>query len=1130
MAVRFDPGGGGLQSYDPTRTDIMLPGSGGGRGQSIDIEKERAAAERIRASQAAAESQRQENLGKTIEKERSSQQFELRKGYRESLRDIKDVGERQERLNQLQQDIARVNVEAQQRKLSEGLITGYTTTTGGYVEAGKYVPRKEEKITSISQTQIPQTAVVKSEKYLGFIESTSPIGKIITGTKERYESSTSKKIIEDIKGEIKGLKKDEQKMSVGIEGFNIPVKSEFEKQVGITIEKPKEKVFTGTVIEPYTTKTKIENLYFGAKEKVRSLFLKPEESMEDVGGVRGVVGLSSLRIKEGLTYIGGKPGEAIGDLYPSTTETKTISGEYTIPTKSTIVSEGSFDPFKFKYEYETTSTSDIIKKAGQIGAGIAWYLQPTPLLIAQESSILTAPRKTQITLRQRVEAGLGLGFGIYRGAKSIYRTIPRKKLYGMSIERYQQYQRNLLKSQEMLSFAEREKARIIKQKLATLQGLDKGAARLKAAGLDIKATSAYQEAIKPTAWTYMGIGSEKLGKKQLTEFADDLVNQGVYKTREQAIKAIQDSGTYRMPFETQRVTDLKLVSGITESGKPAWVRKVTLPKAPVGYEDIGVIKTNIYGLEAIEKTKGVTRGIGFQWQEGAGGKIINKRLITVAGKKDLVRFSVYERGRISYKYVPIKAGPIKITTYPYARKVEEQLVKTKITGVKKTGPYIFREYKPEYRLVYGKSQRVSPLEFMDDLARAPPTKKEWIKAFKTDKEFVEDIIIKGKPELKFDIAGKAKVTKEGMTGIIGAQAYVEKPYKQFATGISDRGIIRVTTVPTDIGFKQFIGGGKKSSQQYIQSLYQETPTIVTPKPSPKISIPRVKITPPSPSLTSQELAPRMVGGLGYGVSKYVGPYYAPEGELVYTGTTIPPVVIGGDLSEVRVGTGIDVGTDIKTGLDIKQETGLDIGMDIKTTQIFRQPVRTQIKVLEKVKQLQEQEQKQVQKLIQPLKSLQKEKQIQRQVLKLREVLKTVQRPKTKPIPKVPDIIIPTLGLGKAIEKVKGMKQGEFEVFVKEFGKDVSIGLFPTKERAKEELIGKLKSTLRAGGYVTQEGKKLKFGELGILGGEFRPGKKDIFRVIQRKERRLGMKGETTELQFFRKKPSKSKRRKSPFGL
>jgi len=110
-----------------------------------------------------------------------------------------------------------------------------------------------------------------------------------------------------------------------------------------------------------------------------------------------------------------------------------------------------------------------------------------------------------------------------------------------------------------------------------------------------------------------------------------------------------------------------------------------------------------------------------------------------------------------------------------------------------------------------------------------------------------------------------------------------------------------------------------------------------------------------------------------------------------------------------------------------------------------------------------------------------------------------------------------------------MKPEKFEVFVKEFGKDVSIGIYPTKKKAKEELVKKLRTTLRAGGFITKEGKKVKPSELGISGKEFRLGKKEPWRVIQKKERRLGMKGETTELQFFRKS-KKGKGRKSPFGL
>ena len=45
---------------------------------------------------------------------------------------------------------------------------------------------------------------------------------------------------------------------------------------------------------------------------------------------------------------------------------------------------------------------------------------------------------------------------------------------------------------------------------------------------------------------------------------------------------------------------------------------------------------------------------------------------------------------------------------------------------------------------------------------------------------------------------------------------------------------------------------------------------------------------------------------------------------------------------------------------------------------------------------------------------------------------------------------------------------------------------------------------------------MKFREVGLFGSEFRPSKVDPFKVIQKKEKRLGRKRETEEIQFFRK--------------
>jgi len=110
----------------------------------------------------------------------------------------------------------------------------------------------------------------------------------------------------------------------------------------------------------------------------------------------------------------------------------------------------------------------------------------------------------------------------------------------------------------------------------------------------------------------------------------------------------------------------------------------------------------------------------------------------------------------------------------------------------------------------------------------------------------------------------------------------------------------------------------------------------------------------------------------------------------------------------------------------------------------------------------------------------------------------------------------------SVAKKMVQKPELFKVFVRKAGADVEFGTFGTKQTARKELFKQLSGTLRASGFIEKGGKKLKVKELGFLGAGFRPSKKDSFRVVQRKEKRLGTSGETEELQFFKKKKGKKK--------
>jgi len=145
------------------------------------------------------------------------------------------------------------------------------------------------------------------------------------------------------------------------------------------------------------------------------------------------------------------------------------------------------------------------------------------------------------------------------------------------------------------------------------------------------------------------------------------------------------------------------------------------------------------------------------------------------------------------------------------------------------------------------------------------------------------------------------------------------------------------------------------------------------------------------------------------------------------------------------------------------------------------------------------------------------KQAQRLKQKMKQSLvsrTTTTKTSTQSKPKPKNIITPDLKEAKPKETPKKQKitKDMFKVFVKKFGKDIKLGEFETLESAKKKLKKELLGTLRASGFVKKGEKKIKLN----LGFGFRPSKKDIFRVVQRKTARFGTRGETSEAQFFRK--------------
>ena len=138
---------------------------------------------------------------------------------------------------------------------------------------------------------------------------------------------------------------------------------------------------------------------------------------------------------------------------------------------------------------------------------------------------------------------------------------------------------------------------------------------------------------------------------------------------------------------------------------------------------------------------------------------------------------------------------------------------------------------------------------------------------------------------------------------------------------------------------------------------------------------------------------------------------------------------------------------------------------------------------------------QIPKQVQQIKSLQIPKQITKSDLfkpqkPVRQIIPVQELPN---IPRLP--------------RFKAKQTNGYEVFVRRFGKDVSIGKAKTEAGASFRLRKELVGTARASGFVKKEGRIIPIS----LGKGFRKSKKDKFRVVQRRERRISSLGEKQEI-------------------
>jgi len=112
------------------------------------------------------------------------------------------------------------------------------------------------------------------------------------------------------------------------------------------------------------------------------------------------------------------------------------------------------------------------------------------------------------------------------------------------------------------------------------------------------------------------------------------------------------------------------------------------------------------------------------------------------------------------------------------------------------------------------------------------------------------------------------------------------------------------------------------------------------------------------------------------------------------------------------------------------------------------------------------------------------------------------------------------------ENTKIIKTGNlYKVYVRRFGEFHVIGKYESLKEAKEKLRGFLKETLGASGFIEGTKKRITFKELfgSVETPEFRPSKKDISIIVQKRGFRLGTYPEKKEIQYFKAIKSKAEK-------
>ncbi len=330
-------------------------------------------------------------------------------------------------------------------------------------------------------------------------------------------------------------------------------------------------------------------------------------------------------------------------------------------------------------------------------------------------------------------------------------------------------------------------------------------------------------------------------------------------------------------------------------------------------------------------------------------------------------------------------------------------------------------------------------------------------------------------------------------------------------------LIQYPTVSAEgTGVQVISGTGKRSSPEFLSKMWQ------TPKAIQRPDIKKIVSKTPKPSTIVEQATTRPAESIWAGTGLYErttgGASISQIGESQQT--TIQPVLLSARLEQQRIDTTpttfqdvtprtfVDLSPRVDTGIDVKLDTiqrpALTLMTETKTDQLPRTLTRQQDRLSERqaIQQATKQRQRLKTGLFTPQKTTTK------------TPIKTP-KPKT---PKTPKFKLPLPSKSPSISSLgKGIDEDEFKVFVRKKGEDVKIAEFGTLESARTKLQSELTETLRASGFISKGKDKLGFKDVGLTGSQFRPAKRDKFRIVEKRERRIKKgTGEVTEILKARK--------------